>query len=278
MITNKHNLPEVFVNLAKKAYKGSNNYTASSITKSVRQIWLERRHRNEIEIDVVDTLWALMGSAVHSVLESAQEDDALTEQYLKAKFNGGVFTGMADHYKDGVISDYKFTTVWSYIFMDRSINDHAVQLNGYKYLYEKAGFKVDKLQIVFIFRDWNKHKVDEGYPDAPVKTQYIPVMPDIEAVIQEKISLCEMFRDTNDNDLPPCTDSERWAKPSTWAVMKDGRKTAIRVVSTEQEAFNYISERKLDSKHFVTERKGDQYVRCEYCSGRQFCNQYNQGL
>lgn len=276
MITNKYNLPDVFIQIASKQYKGSENYSASMLNKAVRQIWLERRHRDEVEVDVIDTLWALMGSAVHSVLDKGQEKDALTEQYIKTEIAGKYFVGMADHYKDGVISDYKFTTVWSYIYMKKS--DHQLQLNAYKYLYESLGFEVKKLQIVFIFRDWNKNKVDNNYPPAPVMTVDIPFMDNMEEIIKSKISLCEQYRDTPDNELPFCNDEERWAKPSAWAVMKEGRKTAIRVLESQEECLSYIFTNNLDNNHFVEERKGNQYVRCDYCSGKQFCNQYQEGL
>ena len=278
IVTNKFNLPEVFVNIASRNYKGSDNYTASGMTKSIRQLWLERRHRDEIETDVADSLWAILGSAVHNVLEKGQEDNALTEQYLKTEIAGCVFSGMADHYIDKTISDYKFTSVWSYVYLKDSIDNHKIQLNSYKYLYESAGFDVDKLQIVFIFKDWNKFKAfDAGYPDSPIKVVDIPIMPDIEQFLIDTINNREKYRYITDYDLPYCTPAERWAKPVTWAVMKEGRKTAVRVLNTEEEGLAYIVKNGLDKAHYVTERKGAEWTRCEYCGGKAFCNQYREG-
>jgi len=146
-------------------------------------------------------------------------------------------------------------------------------------LFEKYGFPVKGLQIVYIFRDWNKNKIFEsGYPQSPIVVVPIKMLPDREQIIEDKIKYCEQFKDVPDKDLPYCTDAERWAKPSKWAVMKDGRKTAVRVFNDETECMDYITANNLDSKHYVSERKGDQFVRCGYCSGRVFCNQYAEGI
>jgi hypothetical protein len=40
----------------------------------------------------------------------------------------------------------------------------------------------------------------------------------------------------NNYQLPICTAKERWRKEDTYAVMKDGRKTAWRVFNTKEEA------------------------------------------
>ena len=71
-------------------------------------------------------------------------------------------------------------------------------------------------------------------------------------------------------ELPKCTSEERWAKPDTYAVMKKGRKTALRLLPTEEQAKEYIG----DQDFSVEFRKGVS-TRCEgYCEVSQFCNQY----
>ena len=76
-------------------------------------------------------------------------------------------------------------------------------------------------------------------------------------------------------DLPLCSDLERWARPSTWAVKKIANKRAMRVFPSEEEAQQYFDVNKLDSKHCIEERKGKN-VRCEgdYCGVARWCDQY----
>ena len=75
--------------------------------------------------------------------------------------------------------------------------------------------------------------------------------------------------------LPLCSDLERWARPSTWAVKKTANKRAIRVFDSEQEAEQYFNDNDLDKKHSIEERAGKN-VRCEadYCGVSRWCDQY----
>jgi hypothetical protein len=79
------------------------------------------------------------------------------------------------------------------------------------------------------------------------------------------------FKDVPDDELPLCTKSYRWAKPSKWALMKIGRKSAVKLYDIEDEAKNEAYN--LGSNHYVEERKADEWKRCEYCSAWKFCNQ-----
>jgi hypothetical protein len=80
-----------------------------------------------------------------------------------------------------------------------------------------------------------------------------------------------MDHDLNEN-LPDCTDAERWAKEDSWAVKKPGAKRAIKVLWSHQEAINYVAT--LPAKHEIEHRKGE-YTRCaNYCAVSEFCNQW----
>jgi hypothetical protein len=81
-----------------------------------------------------------------------------------------------------------------------------------------------------------------------------------------------MFLD--DDLLPDCADEERWAKPDTWAVMKSRAKRAIRVLSSEQDAIDYINANELEGVGVIN-RPGNKTVKCDnYCPVNTFCNQY----
>ncbi len=64
---------------------------------------LSRRHWDEIEEDISDWVWALLGKAVHAILEAAEPDNALTEERLFAEVVRRTISGASDLYHDGVI-------------------------------------------------------------------------------------------------------------------------------------------------------------------------------
>jgi hypothetical protein len=67
-----------------------------------------------------------------------------------------------------------------------------------------------------------------------------------------------------------CSDEDIWAKPSKWAVMQRGRKTAVKLYDTEADA-----SASLASNQYVEYRPGIA-TRCEsYCPVAQFCDQWD---
>ena len=77
-----------------------------------------------------------------------------------------------------------------------------------------------------------------------------------------------------DDDLPACTPEERWHKEDTYAVMKEGRKSAVRVFKTHGDAQAYIDSKMLDNKHSIVKREGTDN-RCEnYCNVNKWCPYY----
>ena len=126
-ITNKHNIPQVFVNAVERHIHNGADYSASQMTKPGRMVILENRHKDEIVEDVLDRIWALFGTAVHSVLEEGEESQALVETYFETTLSNGIrISGITDHYKNEEISDYKLTSVWSYVFMEGKMMDFSV--------------------------------------------------------------------------------------------------------------------------------------------------------
>lgn len=70
--------------------------------------------------------------------------------------------------------------------------------------------------------------------------------------------------------LMPCSPEQRWHKPDKWAVMKDGRKRAVRVFEDEGQAVEKL--RELGEKgHHIEYRRGED-TKCEaYCPVAEFC-------
>ena len=74
-ITNRMNLPQPLVSaIERDPYVRVGDVSVTSLAKSPRQFWLERRHAEEIEEDASDRIWALLGSIGHKILERAGDE------------------------------------------------------------------------------------------------------------------------------------------------------------------------------------------------------------
>ena len=284
-ITNKFNVPETLVALATRDYytKGKSDYSVTEIISPPRIQRLRRKHFEEIEQDVSDMLWMLLGTALHVVAERSEVSGHTNEERLSAGINGIILSGAIDLQKDeadGVtITDYKFTSAWA-LMNDKP--EWEQQQNIYKYLVERVKKKpVKGLKICALIRDWSRRDAQNkpDYPQAPIQVIDIPMwtFDRTEAFIKERV---EMHRDSKvsadwGDELPLCSDEERWLRPTTYAVKKDGRKTAIRVFDTQDEADALLKEMPEKDKGFIEIRKGEA-VRCtgNFCGVSQWCSQF----
>lgn len=296
--TNKHNLPSSLCKAVERDNysPGSSDVTVSELTKPVKAAVLSRIHSDEIERDVSDMIFALMGKAVHHVLEVS--DTELTEQRLYYEFckpdtypdPDPVFVklgGQFDRFvlKDGVLQDYKVASVWSRIF--ESFDDWKKQLNAYAFLLNENGYQVKRLQIVALYRDWSATKAerDSNFPQTQVELIDIELMPnDIEYFYLRDQVQVFMAGMENPMELPDCTSDDMWEKPTKYALMKEGRKSAIKVSDSMNEVIQKAEElgsdwdyetNKLKPPFYISVRPGAR-PRCEkYCDGAPWCDQWS---
>jgi hypothetical protein len=289
-ITNKNNLPQVLVRaLTNDPYTYTGDISVTQMIQSPRQRWLFIRHNDELEEDVMDRIWALLGSAVHNILEQAddKESDDLQEERLEASVGGWTFSGATDLYESDNerLIDFKVTSAWA--FLNGIKEEWEFQTNALAYLYEKAGFKVKKLAILCIFRDWSKFKMmaSENYPRKQAEVMEVPLWK-LEETEQRVLNRIEIHRNAEhlpDDDLPYCTDKECWHRGNTYAVMKNKNKRATRVLDTREEAEDYLTwlfkdEKNLKHKFRIEKRVGE-YIKCDnYCSVQSFCSQYKERM
>jgi hypothetical protein len=235
---------------------------------------LRQEHWEEIEEDASDRVWALFGSLAHAVLEKHAPLDALAEEGLNIELTTPsgrtwIVTGTPDLLDGDTLTDYKTTSAWTLVYHDGGRDEWERQLNVYAHLYRAHRFTVSRLQVVAILRDWSASQAAKSpdYPVAPIVTLDIPLWwPEAcEAYITERL-------EAHSQATPaPCTDEERWAKPTTYAVVKAGRKTAIRVL--EDRACADVLAVELGAGHTVEVRPGES-VRCAgYCAVALFCPQ-----
>jgi len=282
-ITNKLNLPSAFVDAVTNDYKFTDKrYSATTVIKGTREILLSRRHNDEIEQDVSDMIWLIFGTAMHKVLEDGQEDkDELKETFLEIDMpNGYKLSGKQDLYSESKkrITDYKSGTVWKVIYGDWE--DYRTQCLIYAYMFRKIGLPCDNAEIVMCLKDWSATKAhtESNYPSHPVHIEHFDFTEDdfnsIEKQLIEKFEEIEKCEKLKDDELPLCTPDQRWATPTKWAVMKNGRKTAIKLHDSQVSAQAQVDE--LGSGHYVEERKGTDKKCCEYCSCCEFCSYWQE--
>lgn len=287
-ITNRHNLPDTFLSFARdeKYDKGAADISVTTLIDAPRVSILKQQHHKDIEADVSDMIWPLLGTAVHHMLESAQPKGSVTmEERLFVDINGWKVSGQIDHQEEVggsvYISDYKVTSVWSVIY---GKEDWVRQLNCYAQLVRMAKQrKIGGLRIVAILRDWQRREAQfkpNDYPQSPVVSVDIPLWDEAKAAsyMEARVQLhqdAQTAWDTREA-IVECTDEERWTKPDTYAVMKKGAKRAAKVCMTEQEAKNWVGQTAplTAGNYSIVKRPGGR-TRCEqYCSVSEFCTQW----
>ena len=281
IITNKYNLPEAFVKAIQNARHNEEGcLSATTLLKGTKEIILENRHFDEIVIDASDEVWSVFGTATHSVLEH-QEDDAFKEEKFSVDVLDYKVTGKVDRYDMAheTLEDWKTTSVWKVIFHD--FEDWKRQGLIYTWLLRQSGLNVRHIRFIAFLKDHSKSEAKKkaDYPQAPVYIYEFDPSEDelthIEAYIKEKVFEVSANADKPDDEIAECTPEQRWSTPAKWAVMKEGRKTAVKVCDTEEEALNFIEELEKDKdKHFVEERKGQDKKCSDYCTCCEFCSYY----
>jgi hypothetical protein len=285
-ITNKFNLPQTFLNVAKRpAYtKGKAHVSATELLNSPRIVQLKKKYDDQIETDVSDMIWSIIGTAIHGVLEHGKDANHIVEQRLHEVLDGWHISGAIDLqivHPDGIeINDYKNVGVWS--VMNEKI-EWEQQLNIYAWLVEKVKkTPVVKLAIIAIIRDWNRRdaKTREGYPQCQVETIPITLWPmeQREEFIRNRIHIQSegLFAMETGEVLPLCTPDEMWEKPTTYAVKKEGAARAKSVHADLEEAEEALEKA---GKGYALEVRAGERTRCaNFCPVSQFCDQYEAYL
>lgn len=288
-ITNKHNVPETLVALASREYysKGKADYSVTEIISPPRIQRLRRKHHEEMEQDVSEMLWSLLGSALHVVAERGQHEGYTTEERLYAEIDGVTLSGAIDIQKttpDGIlITDYKFTSAWA---LRQDKPEWEAQQNIYAWLVRKAKkTPVIGVQICALIRDWSRREaaVKADYPQAPIQVIDLPLWDNeqAETYITERLNAHRESKVAADwgDELPPCSAEDRWVRGDAWAVMRKGLKRASKVFDNEDDAKNFVATLNGNVGAYVEKRPGEA-VRCtgNFCGVNQWCSQYQASL
>lgn len=289
-ITNRHNLPQAIVRaIENDEYdRGDSVISVTQLISPPRIVILQNVNADNISQDAADRVPALLGTAVHKILEKGAEGlpGHILEERLFLDVHGWRISGAVDlqiDRGDGVweINDYKVTSVYS-VMSDKP--EWEQQLNCYAYLsYKVHGRRATSLKIIAILRDWQRKQAElkPDYPQSQIAVVDIPLwsLGDQEAFIEGRVLLHQGAQKAVDNGEPLiyCTDEERWLRDESWAVMKEGRKSAVKLYDNQSEAEAAI--REFGAGYSVQHRAGN-YVRCSggYCLVSSFCRQWQEEL
>ena len=241
-ITNNLNLPAALVQaVSTERHNEEGCFSATTLLKGACETILTDRHFDEIEVDASDSIWQIFGSAVHSIFEK-QNDNSFKEESFSVPVYNSKVTGRVDSYdiENEIIVDWKTASVWKVQFAD--FDDWKKQGLIYAWLMKQSGLKVKKCRFIALLKDHSKSKArtDANYPKSPVYVFEFDItesdLEEIETFIKGRILELENAEKIEDEKLTPCSKTERWASDDKFAIMKTGRKTALKLCDTEEEA------------------------------------------
>ena len=279
--TNNMNMPQAFVNFVSNVrHNPAGTLSATTLLKGDKEIVLYDRHFEELEQDAADLVWATFGTAYHYIMEH-QDDDAFKEEAFEVQVDNWKVTGRVDRYdmEHELLEDWKTASVWKVIKGD--FKDWKAQGLTYAWLMKQSGLEVKRCRFVALLKDHSKTeaKRKSDYPQKPAFIYEFDVteadLEETEARIRAKIkSVTEAYK-LGDDDIKPCSEEERWATATKYAVMKEGRKTAVKVCDDKASAELFIKSQDTAGL-YIQERPGESKKCQDYCPCAEFCNFYRE--
>ena len=316
VFTNNHNLglPTALF-LASDSYDYIPDVvSATALMKPVRQQVLKSRVAVENKsIDVVSLVKSRLGTAIHDSIEKAWVEPSRREAALRSlgyspklieriivnpepdqikddsipvylerrsfkEVNGVKVSGKFDFVADGAVRDFKSTGVFTWIKNTKE-DDYRKQLSIYRWLNPDIITR-SVGTIDFFFTDWQAFRTsDANYPPQPVMSKMIDLLSleDTQAYVEQKLAEYARYRDSDEENIPPCTSEDLWQRDPSWKYYKDPTAHAMGKRSTKN--FNNPGDAySLASKNgagIVIEVQGE-VVACKYCDAYSVCTQKDQ--
>jgi hypothetical protein len=291
-----------------------NVISATSLLKPIRALVLKYQY-NDInkEVDITDLVSARMGSAIHAIAEEAWLERGNISKALKAMGTSNldkifiinpdkpvkdsevavyveqrhettvgdyIISGKYDLVLDGTLSDYKSTSVWTYIY-DSNAMKYTQQGSIYKWLAPDR-ITDNKVSIQFIFTDWSAANAarDSKYPQSRVLTRDYPLWSTdrTENYIKDKLQDVTSLLDKPQEQLPQCTSEELWESATKYKYFKnpDAQRATKNFDSLDEANVRLATEGIGTIKTVPGEAKA-----CRYCEVVEVCDQaqslINQG-
>lgn len=230
--------------VAKSLDRGLSEPSVTELLAGTREMYLKKT--TDYAVDPQSTLYALHGSAVHTINENHTEGNILSEIRLTDDTTTGKFDmyGKILDEDDGVLGDLKITS--SYKLMKalgmykvdvftgevyktglkkgqpktrkefrydgvKHVMDWAIQLNYYRILLEKQGFQVNKMVIQAMCRDNSLRIAGERGIDKPIYLIPINKISDRWLIRYMDYKAKQLKKALQEKRLPlRCSAKERW--------------------------------------------------------------------
>jgi len=293
-----------------------NTLSATALLKPTRQLILGKRVPKELQVnDLQSMVKSRIGTSIHDGVEKVwlggHYEDAMRslgydestierivvnpapsavqpgqipvylEQRMFREHMGHRVSGKFDFIGDGHLQDVKTTSVFSYIY-DTKTEDYQLQGSIYRWLDQGQRITEDYMSILFIFTDWmaGKAKMDKNYPPNQAMQKKIPLLSldDTEDYISNKLSDLAQFKDTDEPDLPRCSDKELWRKPATYKYYKDGNPNAARSTKNFDNPGDAYARQQKDGGGGIVVEKPGEVIACRYCPAFPICTQKDEYL
>ena len=297
--------------------KPGRSFSASTLPRAARVMQLTARHDDEIEVEEGAEGFRLLGRTVHEILEEEmRERGALVEGRIGHVIGGVYVHGRFDliDTADRRVDDYKVTSVYSYLKPDK--DEYIAQNNILAWLARKNGIAIDKGRLCYILKDHRAREYQEGgsYPRHMFPTSEVPMWTDQETedYILQRINHHRGSVSLPDDDLPLCTDKERWMDGvdfKAYRLSPDGlpgercahssksrMETDDWIAAKVEEArasYEAKEEKRMsslknpgrakppkpfDPPQFTVVEYSPPPPRCGYCDARPFCSQFRQDM
>lgn len=288
--------------------------SATSLLKPARQILLSERLTEQTaqQPDVADRIASRLGHTIHDGIEKAWKGDykesmrklgypenliqririnpeeitpdiipVWLEQRFERELMGYAITGKFDMILEGVIHDFKSTSVYSKISGSKD-EDYALQGSIYRWLNPEK-VTSDHMFIQFIFTDWSKAQARQSndYPQQRVMAHRVELRPidETETWISTKLRSLETFADLPEDLLPRCTDAELWRGETIWKYYSDPAKAytpgtrSTKNFTDAASAYAHLADR--SGRGVVIESPG-KVKACSYCPAFPICTQKDE--
>jgi hypothetical protein len=250
--------------------------------------WFELARWDELRSDASERLWAIMGTMLHNFIAEHCGDNEISEERLTYHHTIGersvAISGQADLLTQIGPDSYRLTD-WKFCKVAALSYDKTnwlMQLRCYAWLYSLVGFPVKEAELVLILRNREAYKAafTFDYPQSDV-VRYPVDLWDFKTVeswsreMSERLILADELAVAGapEDEVPPCSDEERWYTPERWAAKKKRATRASRVFNNEADAVAYIAAREKPEDYVIDHRLG-RSVRCGYCAARHLCSQW----
>lgn len=217
--------------------------TVTELLAGTMETFLKRT--TDYVVDPIKQLYALHGTAVHTLNENHVDENMLSEQRLSNEITSGKFDLYGNILStDNTLGDYKITS--SYKLMKalgfykvdvptgevyktgnkkgqpktrkewrtdgvKHILDWAIQLNYYRILLEEKGYKVERMEIQALCRDFNLRMAAERNITSPIYLIHINKISDrwVKLYMKTKVERLNKALQTGKTQYI-CSNKERW--------------------------------------------------------------------